>query len=87
MSESTRPTQSRYPWRAVARTAVALLPLVLAMIPDVVDTVGLSQTKVGAGAVLVSLTITRVFALPTVNAVLQASGILSWLAAEPKREG
>lgn len=80
----SNPTQSRYPWRAVVRTAVALLPLVLVMVPDVVETLGLGETTAGGLAVAASLAITRVLALPSVNAVLQASGITSWLAAEPK---
>lgn len=79
----SNPTQTRYPIRAVVRTAFAILPLVAVLIPEVVDTLGIGQTGAGAVATGIALGITRVLALPSVNAFLQASGFLSWLAAEP----
>ena len=86
MTIPEKSSQARYPWRAVARTGFALLPLIAVLVPEVVDTLGLSQTSAGAVATAASLGITRVLALPSVNAFLQASGILSWLAAEPKTQ-
>lgn len=83
----SNPTQSRYPWRAVARTAFAVLPLLAAMVPDVVDALGISQTSAGVIATGLALSITKILALPSVNAFLQASGLLSWLAAEPPAKG
>lgn len=83
----SQPTQSRYPWRAVVRTGFALLPLLAAMVPDVVESLGVSQTGAGVIATGIALGITKVLALPSVNAFLQASGFLSWLAAEPPAEG
>lgn len=78
-------TQVRHPARAVARTAVQLLPMIGVGVGAIVEVVKDVQPDwiVGWGpaATAASLILTRVMALPAVNAVLAAVG----LSAEPKQ--
>ncbi|SEB28867.1 hypothetical protein [Arthrobacter woluwensis] len=84
MPDHRAATQTRYPWRAVARTALAVgLPLIAgapliyqaATLHDPAAATGLAAAVLGvAGA------ITRVMALPLVNDFLTKIG----LGAEPK---
>lgn len=77
-------TQEKYPWRATARTGLAVALPMLAGAPLIYQAAtGHDPTAAGAvaGAVLaVSAGITRVMALPVINAFLQKIG----LGAEPK---
>lgn len=76
------PTQTRYPWRASIRTAFAVIVALAAMLPLLVDASGLDQTlRPVAGALAIATAITRVMALPAVNAFLAT--FLPWLAAAP----
>lgn len=79
------PTQTKHPWRAVARTAVAALVAAAAIVPEVVsvshlDTVPALSGVVGT-LVAVSAGVTRVFALASVNGWL--GKYLPFLAATP----
>lgn len=74
------PTQTAYPWRATARTvlqAIVGLAALLAMI-----TVDAGTPAALATAVAVSATMTRVMAIPAVNAWI--STFLPFLAAAPR---
>lgn len=79
-------TQSKYPWRAVARTVFAVIVGTAAMAPavysaatnhDPTAATGWAATGLGIAAA-----ITRVLALPQVNSLL--GKVLPFLAAEPK---
>lgn len=77
------PTQVRRPWRATLRTAVAAFVALCAMLPLLVDTVGLDETLPPvAGALTITAAITRVMALPATEAFLQR--FVPFLAAVPR---
>lgn len=79
-------TQSKYPWRAVARTVFAGLVGLAAMAPLVYGAATHQDPAAASGwaatGLAISAGITRVMALPQVNAYLQR--ILPFLAAAPK---
>lgn len=81
-------TQSKYPWRATVRTLFAFLVGVGPLLPAIVAAAGDAgipgAAAVSGGALAVTGVVTRVLAIPGVNVLLQQSGVLSWLAAEPK---
>jgi len=72
------PTQTRYPWRATLRTVAAAAVGALSLIPVVVATAGLSTVPAVAQVVAVAGAITRVLAVPAVDAWLHT--YLPWLA-------
>lgn len=78
-------TQTRYPWRATARTAVAFIGGAAAAAPGLYSAVTNQnpETATGAGltALLVSAAITRAMAHPFVNEWLTKAG----LGATPKQ--
>lgn len=73
-TESTPPTQVRHPWKAVARTTLAVISGVALLVDPVLDAVangdGESLGAWAVGALAVSGAVTRVLALPAVNAFL-----------------
>ena len=81
-------SQSKYPWRATIRTLFAFLVGVGPLLPAIVaaaDDAGVpGAAGVSAGALAVTGVVTRVLAIPGVNDLLQRSGALAWLAAEPR---
>lgn len=78
-------TQVRRPWRATLRTAFQLLVGLAAMLPLLVDAAGLEETTpVLAGVLAVSAAVTRIMALPAVEAFL--AQFLPFLAAAPRPE-
>lgn len=80
------PTQVKRPWRATARTLFAALVALAAMLPLLVEASGLDETLAPvAGALAIAGAITRIMALPGVEAFLQQ--FLPFLAATPKQEG
>lgn len=82
MSEHTA-TQVRRPWRATVRTALAVVIALAAMLPALVDASGLDQTAPPVvGALAIAAAVTRVMALPAVEAFL--ARFVPWLAAEPE---
>jgi hypothetical protein len=74
------PTQVRHPWRATARTAIALLIALLPVVPEVLGGLHLDATAFGAQTIAVATAVTRIMALPAVNDPLTRLG----LGAEPK---
>ena len=76
------PTQVRRPWRATLRTAFAALVALAAMAPVLVDAAGLDPSRLPwlAGVLAVCAAVTRVLALPGVEAWLRR--FIPWLAAD-----
>lgn len=74
------PTQTRYPWRASIRTAVAVIVALAAMLPALVAASGVDEALAPvAGALAIATAITRIMALGAVDRFLQR--FLPWLAA------
>lgn len=75
-------TQTRHPWRAVARTVFAVIVGVSASWAAIVAAAGVDETApVVASSLTITAGITRVLALPQVEDLLQR--FVPWLAAEP----
>lgn len=80
-------TQARHPWRATLRTVAAVagaLLLLVPLVPEIVDQSGLSRYAWAGGVVAVAAAVTRVLAIPGVNAWLTRH--VPPLAAAPKAE-
>jgi hypothetical protein len=77
------PTQTKYPWRATARTVFAAAVALLTLLPVIAATAGVDTVPAVAQVLVVTGAITRVLALPGVEAFMRA--YVPWLAAEPKR--
>jgi len=79
-------TQSKHPWRAVARTLFAGVVGAAAMAPLVYQAATDQDAAMATGwagtALVIAGAITRVMALPQVDALLQK--VLPFLAAEPR---
>lgn len=77
---TSAPTQSAHPWRATLRTVFAFVVALAAGLPMIVDASGLSEATPGiATAVAVGGAVTRILALPVVNAALATYA--PWLSA------
>lgn len=76
-------TQSQHPWRATIRTVLAVIIAVAAMAPVVYTAATMQSPELATGAAAAVLTIaaaiTRIMALPVVEAFLQR--FVPWLAA------
>lgn len=74
-------SQSRRPWRAVARTtataAIALLPI----LPKIADAADIDHIPIVVIILAIAAAITRVIAIPEVDDWLDT--YLPWLAADP----
>ncbi len=81
-SAGTPATQTRHPWRAVVRTIVAAVIAGLPVVVDIVAGLDLGATVVGAQVLLVAGAVTRVLAMPGVEAWLTT--YIPWLAAKPR---
>lgn len=89
MAEHATTTQQRYPWRAVARTVLAVLigvglvvPVAVTVILDQFDVylpAGAKAWLVAASAFTVALSgaVTRIIAIPAVDAWLKRVGLSS----------
>lgn len=77
-------TQTRHPWRATARTVVAAGLGALSLLPTVAVAAGVDTVPLVAQAVAVSAAVTRVMALPGVDAWLRS--YVPWLASAPRSE-
>lgn len=79
-------TQTQRPWRTVVRTVfqavIALLTLVPLVATNVYHDAATAPAAV-AQVLAVCAALTRIMAMPQVEAFLQSSGILAWLAADP----
>ena len=78
------PTQVRRPWRATLRTVFQALVALAVMLPVLVEATGLrpDQWPWLAGVLAVAAAVTRVMALPQVEAFLRR--FLPFLATAPK---
>lgn len=65
------PTQSRHPWRATLRTIAAASLGLLLVLPEIVKVLGLTAVPWVAAALAVTGAVTRVLAIPGVNAWLR----------------
>lgn len=77
------PTQTRHPWKATLRTALAGIIGAATVIPEIIAVAHPSSGElaaIGGQAVAVSALITRIIAIPRINALLTKIG----LGAEPK---
>lgn len=74
-------TQSRYPWRAVARTVAAVALALLPLLPAIADQLGIAAVPVVAAVLAAAAAITRVLAIPEVDMLLRR--YLPWLATTP----
>lgn len=79
---TTIPTQSAHPWRATARTVLAVVVALLPALPQLVDELGLSTYGWAAALVAGAGVVTRVLAIPRVNGLL--ARWLPPLSAAPK---
>ena len=78
-------TQVKHPWRATVRTIFAALIGLIPLLPFIADAAGLAAVPWAVGVLAIAGAITRVLALPGVEAWLRK--YFSWLSAEPKNEG
>ena len=74
------PSQTRHPWRATLRTALAGVIGAASLAPDVLAAAHVNSTVLGVQAIAVAAAVTRIIAIPGVNALLTKVG----LGAEPK---
>lgn len=83
--EAEKTSQTKYPWRATARTALAFIAGAALSAPVLYTAVTNESPEAATGAGLLALTIsaavTRVMAVPFVNEWLGKLG----LSAEPKK--
>lgn len=83
MQPTPVPTQTAHPWRATVRTVVALAVGLLPLVPELVDVLGVGSVGWVAAVVVVAGAVTRVLAIPRVNALV--TEYLPWLAPAPRR--
>lgn len=74
-------TQVRYPWRASVRTAIAAGAAALIAFPDIARVLSIENLPGVALIMGISLALTRVLALPSVDAWLNRYA--PWVAATP----
>lgn len=79
----SQPTQSQYPWRAVARTVFAAIVALASLAPAIISGANLDGWVYAGQVLAVAGAITRVMAIPGVNDWL--TRFVPWLAAEPKQ--
>lgn len=81
-------TQVRNPWKATIRTLFAVIPALALLVDPVLDAIANGDgSTLGPWAALslsVAGAITRVLAVPGVEAFLRDHGITAWLAAGAK---
>ncbi|GLH97334.1 hypothetical protein [Phytohabitans aurantiacus] len=75
-------TQSRHPWRATVRTIFAATVGGISLVPTIAATAGIDTVPAIGQVVIVSAAVTRVLALPGVDAWLRT--YLPWLASAPQ---
>lgn len=82
MTDPLTTTQARYPWRAVLRTIAAYIPPIAIMLPEAAKAAGIERWAWVAAILAVAGAITRVLAVPSVNAFFQQ--VFPPLAAAPR---
>ncbi|WP_280389322.1 hypothetical protein [Nocardia wallacei] len=80
-SPSPTASQVSHPWRATARTVLQLVVGLAVALPTLVGLLGLPPSAGLTAALGVAAVITRVMAMPQVEALLRQ--FAPWLAAEP----
>ncbi|MBM0229563.1 hypothetical protein [Micromonospora sp. ATA51] len=80
----TASTQTRHPWRAVARTIFAAVVALLSLLPTIAAVAGIDAVPLVAQALAVAAAVTRVLAIPGVDAFLRE--YLPSLASSPAGE-
>jgi hypothetical protein len=78
-----QPTQTAHPWRATARTVFAAVVALLPIVPFVVAQLGVATVPWVAGGLVAVGAVTRVLAMPAVNAWI--TEYLPWLAPAPRQ--
>ena len=78
-----QPTQTRHPWRATARTVFAATVALLPLVPELLAGAHLDATAFGVQTLAITATVTRVLAIPGVNAWI--TEYVPWLAAAPRQ--
>jgi hypothetical protein len=78
---SQTPTQSQHPWRATVRTLLAATIGLLSLLPDIAMVAGVDTNVAVVQVLAVTGGITRVLAMPGVDAWLRR--YVPWLAASP----
>ena len=81
---TTPTTQTRHPWRATARTALAAIVGILPFLPAIIGEFGVSSVPWVAGALGTIAAATRVLAIPGVEEWMKTYA--PWLAAAPAKE-
>jgi len=81
----TQPTQTRHPWRATLRTAVAVAIGLLPLLPEILGDLHLGTTVTGAQTLAIAAGVTRLLARPDVELFLRR--FAPWLAAQPAPKG
>jgi hypothetical protein len=74
-------TQSRHPWRATLRTAVAVGVGLLPLLPEILGGLHLDSYAIGGQVLVIAAGITRLLANPAVETLLHQYA--PWLAAQP----
>lgn len=74
-------TQSRHPWRATLRTAVAVGVGLLPLLPEILGGLHLDTYAIGGQVLGIAAGITRLLADPRVEVLLHEYA--PWLAAQP----
>lgn len=64
-------TQTRHPWRATLRTAVAVAIGLVPVLPEVAETLHVDRLPVILPVLAVAAAVTRVLAIPAVDAALK----------------
>ncbi|WLS43294.1 hypothetical protein Q3V37_17910 [Micromonospora profundi] len=77
-------TQTRHPWRAVARTVFAAVIALLSLLPTIAAAAGIEAVPLVAQALAVAAAVTRVLAIPGVDDFLRR--YLPFLASAPAGE-
>lgn len=77
------PTQVAHPWRSTLRTVIVAALALLPILPSIVDAAGIGEVPVVASVLSVTAAITRIMAIPAVEAWMQK--FLPALAAQPGR--
>lgn len=77
-------TQVQHPYRATVRTVFALVVALLSLLPVIAMTTGIDTVPAVAQILTVAALVTRVLALPQVDAFLK--DFFPWLASAPSEE-
>lgn len=77
----TPSTQTRHPWRATVRTTFAAVVALLSLLPTIALAAGVDDVPLIAQVLVVAAAVTRVLAIPGVDAFLRQ--YLPFLASAP----